>query len=52
VCFPAAATFLLRNIVETMLKHIIDDQHGNKTGKRIRASGINAVSRQMKEAAN
>lgn len=31
--FPAAATFLLRNIVESILKHIIDDQGGNKTGK-------------------
>jgi hypothetical protein len=31
--FPAAATFLLRNIVESILKHIIDDQGGNKLGK-------------------
>lgn len=31
--FPAAATFLLRNIVESILKHIIDDQSGNKLGK-------------------
>lgn len=30
--YPAAATFLLRNIVETILKHIIDDQGANKTG--------------------
>lgn len=30
---PAAATFLLRNIVESILKHIIDDQGGNKLGK-------------------
>lgn len=31
--YPAAGTFLLRNIVESILKHIIDDQDGNKTGK-------------------
>ncbi|QLH73466.1 hypothetical protein [Rhodopseudomonas palustris] len=31
--YPAAATFLLRNIVESILKHIIDVQGGNKTGK-------------------
>jgi uncharacterized membrane protein YgcG len=31
--FPAAATFLLRNIVESILKHIIDDQGCNKSGK-------------------
>jgi uncharacterized membrane protein YgcG len=31
--FPAAATFLLRNIVESILKHIIDEQGGNKLGK-------------------
>ncbi|WP_027522091.1 hypothetical protein [Bradyrhizobium sp. Ec3.3] len=31
--FPAAATFLLRNIVESILKHIIDDLGGNQVGK-------------------
>ncbi|MBN8959421.1 MAG: hypothetical protein J0H17_23160, partial [Rhizobiales bacterium] len=31
--YPAAATFLLRNIVESILKHIIDEQGGNKAGK-------------------
>jgi hypothetical protein len=30
--FPAAATFLLRNIVEAILKHIIEVQKANKTG--------------------
>jgi hypothetical protein len=33
--FPAAATFLLRNIVETILKHIIDDQSANKTAGKL-----------------
>lgn len=33
--YPAAATFLLRNIVETILKHIIDDQNANKTGGKL-----------------
>ena len=33
--FPAAATFLLRNIVETILKHIIDDQSANKAGGKL-----------------
>ena len=31
--FPAAATFLLRNIVESLLKHIIDDQKANPASK-------------------
>jgi hypothetical protein len=33
--FPASATFLLRNIVESVLKHIIDDQNSNKTGSSL-----------------
>lgn len=33
--YPAAATFLLRNIVETILKHIIDDQGANKVGQKL-----------------
>jgi hypothetical protein len=33
--FPAAATFLLRNIVETILKHIIDDQNANQAGGKL-----------------
>jgi hypothetical protein len=33
--FPAAATFLLRNIVETVLKHIIDEQGANKAGQKL-----------------
>jgi hypothetical protein len=37
--FPAAATFLLRNIVETILKHIIDDQGANKSGKTLDLEG-------------
>jgi hypothetical protein len=37
--FPAAATFLLRNIVEAMLKHIIDDQKANKSGKTLDLEG-------------
>jgi hypothetical protein len=37
--FPAAATFLLRNIVETILKHIIDDQGANKTGGKLDLEG-------------
>jgi hypothetical protein len=32
---PAAATFLLRNIAEAILKHIIDDQGANKTGAKL-----------------
>lgn len=31
--YPASATFLLRNIIESILKHIIDEQGGNKAGK-------------------
>lgn len=37
--YPAAATFLLRNIVETILKHIIDDQGANKTGQKLDLEG-------------
>lgn len=37
--YPAAATFLLRNIVEAMLKHIIDDQKANKSGKTLDLEG-------------
>lgn len=33
--FPAAATFLLRNIVEAILKHIIDDQNANTAGNSL-----------------
>ncbi|MDC7785090.1 hypothetical protein PQJ75_02355 [Rhodoplanes sp. TEM] len=33
--YPAAATFLLRNITETILKHIIDDQGANKNGAKL-----------------
>lgn len=36
---PASATFLLRNIVETILKHIIDDQKANKNGKSLDLEG-------------
>jgi uncharacterized membrane protein YgcG len=37
--YPAAATFLLRNIVETILKHIIDDQNANKSGAKLDLEG-------------
>ena len=37
--FPAASTFLLRNIVESLLKHIIDDQSANKTGASLDLEG-------------
>ncbi|WP_029586711.1 hypothetical protein [Bradyrhizobium sp. URHD0069] len=37
--YPAAATFLLRNIVETILKHIIDDQGANKSGQKLDLEG-------------
>jgi hypothetical protein len=37
--FPAAATFLLRNIVEAILKHIIDDQKANTSGKTLDLEG-------------
>lgn len=33
--FPAAGTFLLRNIVEAVLKHIIDDQGANPSGNSL-----------------
>jgi hypothetical protein len=37
--FPASATFLLRNIVESSLKHIIDDQNANKSGASLDLEG-------------
>jgi hypothetical protein len=37
--FPASATFLLRNIIESVLKHIIDDQKANKTGASLDLEG-------------
>lgn len=37
---PASATFLLRNIIESVLKHIIDDQKANKTGKSLDLEGL------------
>lgn len=33
--FPAAATFLLRNIIEAILKHIIEDQKANTAGNSL-----------------
>jgi hypothetical protein len=33
--YPAATTFLLRNIVECLLKHIIDDQKANPASKTL-----------------
>ncbi len=33
--YPAASTFLLRNIVEAMLKHIIDQQKANPASKTL-----------------
>lgn len=33
--YPAAATFLLRNIVESVLRHIIDSQKANAASKRL-----------------
>jgi len=32
---PASTTFLLRNIAEAILKHIIEDQKANKTGGKL-----------------
>jgi hypothetical protein len=37
--FPAAATFLLRNIVESILRHIIDGQKANKSGGTLDLEG-------------
>lgn len=37
--FPASTTFLLRNIVESILKHIVDDQKANKLGKALDLEG-------------
>lgn len=40
--FPAAATFLLRNIVESLVKHIIHEQKANPASKSLDIeSGIN-----------
>lgn len=36
---PAAATFLLRNIVEGILRHIIEEQSANQTGKSLDLEG-------------
>ena len=36
---PASAAFLLRNIVEAILKHIIEDQKANKTGAKLDLEG-------------
>jgi hypothetical protein len=33
--FPAAGTFLLRNIIEAILKHIIDEQKANPSGNSL-----------------
>ncbi len=39
---PAAATFLLRNIIEAILKHIVDDQTANTSGNSLDLeTGIN-----------
>ncbi len=35
VAFPGASTFLLRNILEALLKHIIHEQNANKAGKAL-----------------
>ena len=37
--FPACGTFLLRNIVEGVLKHIIDSQKANSAGKMLDLEG-------------
>lgn len=37
--FPAAGTFLMRNIVETILKHIIDEQKANPASKSLDLEG-------------
>lgn len=37
--FPAACTFLLRNIVESLLKHIIDEQKANPASKTLDLEG-------------
>lgn len=37
--FPAAATFLLRNIVEAILRHIIDQQKANPASKKLDLEG-------------
>lgn len=43
--FPASATFLLRNIVESVLKHIIDQQKANKAGTSLDLEGSLNISR-------
>lgn len=46
--FPASATFLLRNIVEAMLRHIIDDQKANTSGKTLDLEGcLNLCATQL-----
>jgi hypothetical protein len=46
--FPAAATFLLRNIVEAILRHIIDDQKANTSGKTLDLEGcLNLCATQL-----
>lgn len=37
--FPSAGTFLLRNAVESLLKHIIDDQKANPASKTLDLEG-------------
>lgn len=37
--YPAAGTFLLRNIIESLLKHIIDDQKANPASKTLDLEG-------------
>lgn len=37
--FPAAGTFLMRNIVESLLKHIIDEQKANPVSKTLDLEG-------------
>src|SRR6185503_16236184 len=37
--FPACATFLLRNVIESVLRHIIEDQKANKTGTGLDLEG-------------
>jgi hypothetical protein len=37
--FPSCATLLLRTIVEALLKHIIDAQNANTTGKVLSLEG-------------
>jgi hypothetical protein len=41
--YPASATFLLRNIVECLLKHILETQGANPSGKTLDLEGAIAV---------